>query len=160
MHSCHLYMCPSFHRSENYSLYINIEKYMIWKYQMAEKSLILYFWQCEILLRDHHGHDRMVIGLMTTYAICAYHHWSCEFETHSILDTTLCNIVCQWLGTGWWFSLVSSTNKTDCHDITEILLKEGLQHHNPNPELSQCCKDIHYKISILTPNTIYSWLGL
>jgi hypothetical protein len=31
--------------------------------------------------------------------------------------------------TGWWFSpdpLVSSTNKTDCHDITEILLKVAL----------------------------------
>jgi hypothetical protein len=31
-----------------------------------------------------------------------------------------------WLATGWWFSvgpLVSSTNKTDCNDITEILLK-------------------------------------
>jgi hypothetical protein len=28
--------------------------------------------------------------------------------------------------TGWWFSLgdlVSSTNKSDCHNITEILLK-------------------------------------
>jgi hypothetical protein len=34
--------------------------------------------------------------------------------------------VCQWLGTGWWFSSgtpVSSTNKTDSHDITEVLLK-------------------------------------
>jgi len=32
----------------------------------------------------------------------------------------------QWLWTGPWFSadtLVSSSNKTDCHDITEILLK-------------------------------------
>ena len=47
---------------------------MIWKYQMVEKSLIMYFWQCEILLRDRHGRDRMVIGLMTTYAISAYHH--------------------------------------------------------------------------------------
>jgi hypothetical protein len=28
--------------------------------------------------------------------------------------------------TGWWFSPVSSTNKTDCHDITEILLKVAL----------------------------------
>jgi hypothetical protein len=30
---------------------------------------------------------------------------------------------------GWWFSLgtpVSCTNKTDCHDITEILLKMAL----------------------------------
>jgi len=35
--------------------------------------------------------------------------------------TTLCDYVCQWLATGRWFSLgspVSSTNKTDCHDIT------------------------------------------
>ena len=34
-----------------------------------------------------------------------------------------------WLATGWWFSpgtSVSSTNKTDCHDITEILLKVAL----------------------------------
>jgi hypothetical protein len=34
--------------------------------------------------------------------------------------------VCLWLVTGQWFSpgtLVSSTNKTDHHDITEILLK-------------------------------------
>jgi hypothetical protein len=25
-------------------------------------------------LRGHHGHDRIVVGLTTTYAICAYHH--------------------------------------------------------------------------------------
>ena len=43
--------------------------------------------------------------------------------------TTLCDKVCQWLVTGRWFSpgpLVSSTNKTDRHDITEILLKVAL----------------------------------
>jgi hypothetical protein len=41
-----------------------------------------------------------------------------------VLDTTLCDEVCQWLATGL-FSLgtpVSSTNKTDCHDIMEIKL--------------------------------------
>jgi hypothetical protein len=35
-------------------------------------------------------------------------------------------IKCQWLAAGWWFSLgtqISSTNKTDRHDITEMLLK-------------------------------------
>jgi hypothetical protein len=45
------------------------------------------------------------------------------------LITTLCDKVCQWLATGRWFSLsilVSFTNKTDCHDITEILLKVAL----------------------------------
>ena len=43
-----------------------------------------------------------------------------------VLDTTLCNKVCQWLATGLWFSPgtpVSSANKTDCHGIAEILLK-------------------------------------
>jgi hypothetical protein len=40
--------------------------------------------------------------------------------------TTLCDKVCQWLATDRWFSPVSFTNKTDCHDITEILLKVAL----------------------------------
>ena len=52
--------------------------------------------------------------------------------------TTLCNKVWQWLATGRWFSTgppVSSTNKTERHDITEILLKVPLntikqQKHN------------------------------
>ena len=45
-----------------------------------------------------------------------------------VLDTTFCD-VCQWLATGQWFSQgtpVSSTNKTDQHDIAEILLKVAL----------------------------------
>jgi hypothetical protein len=49
--------------------------------------------------------------------------------------TTLCDKVCQVLVTGWWFSpctLVSSTNKTDHHDITEILLKVALNTINLN----------------------------
>ena len=43
-----------------------------------------------------------------------------------VLDTTLSDEVCQWLAAGQWFSQgtpVSSTNKTDCHNIAEILLK-------------------------------------
>jgi hypothetical protein len=42
---------------------------------------------------------------------------------------TLCNKICQWLATGRSFSPgppVSSINKTDHHDITEILLKVAL----------------------------------
>ena len=64
--------------------------------------------------------------------ISAYHHFRCEFEPSSwraILDTTICYQVCQWLVTGLSFSPgppLSSTNKTDCHDKTEILLKVAL----------------------------------
>ena len=46
-----------------------------------------------------------------------------------VLDTALCDRVCQWLAIGRWFSPgtpVSSTNKTDCQDITKILLKVTL----------------------------------
>jgi hypothetical protein len=49
--------------------------------------------------------------------------------------TTLCDIVCQWLAVGRWFSLgpsIFSINKTDCHDITEILLKVALNTIKPN----------------------------
>jgi hypothetical protein len=41
----------------------------------------------------------------------------------------LCDKVCQWLTTGRWFSpgtSVSSTNETDHHDVSEILLKVTL----------------------------------
>jgi hypothetical protein len=33
------------------------------------------------LSRGLHGHDRMVIGFINSYAISAYHHWCCEFES-------------------------------------------------------------------------------
>jgi hypothetical protein len=51
-----------------------------------------------------------------------------------VLDTTLCDKVCQWLATGWWFSpdtLVSSTNKTDRQYNCNIV-KSGVKHHKPN----------------------------
>jgi hypothetical protein len=65
-------------------------------------------------MRGCRGLDRMAVGFTTTYAIGAYHRW-CEFESLS----------------GWGVQQVGgflqfSTNKTDCHDITEILLKVAL----------------------------------
>ena len=45
------------------------------------------------------------------------------------LYTTLCDKVCHWLTAGQWFSLcapVSSTNKTDRHNIIEIMLEVAL----------------------------------
>jgi hypothetical protein len=37
---------------------------------------------------------------------------------------------------GQWFSLISSTNKSDRHDIIEINVESGDKHHNPNPNPS------------------------
>jgi hypothetical protein len=61
-----------------------------------------------------------MVGFTTIYAIGNYHK----------ICTTLCDKVCLLLAAGRWISPgtpVSSTNKTDCHDITEILLKVALK---------------------------------
>jgi len=52
-----------------------------------------------------------------------------RIQWRGVLDATLCDKVCQWLATGQSFSPgtpVSTTNKTERHDITEILLKVAL----------------------------------
>jgi hypothetical protein len=61
-----------------------------------------------------------VVGSIPTQASCTRYN--------------ICDKVCQRLVTDQWFSrgtLVSSTNKTDRHDITEILLKVALNTINP-----------------------------
>jgi hypothetical protein len=91
----------------------------------------IYYHTCHILhvSWSRRGCDRIVVGFTTTCVISAYHHLSCEFKPRSwwgVLKTTLCDKVCQWRVAGRWFSPgtpVSSTNKTDRHDIVEILLK-------------------------------------
>ena len=103
------------------------------------------------------GRDRMVVGFTTTCAISANHHKSCEFEHRSwrgVLDTTLCDKVCQWLVAGRWFSpgtTVSSTNKADRHDITDILLKVALNTMNINQTW------IHV---LLVFSTVVNWSAL
>jgi hypothetical protein len=52
-----------------------------------------------------------------------------DLKVIRVRRSTLCDKVVQWLATGWCFSPgtpVSSTKKTDLHDITEILLKVAL----------------------------------
>jgi hypothetical protein len=51
-----------------------------------------------------------------------------------VLDATLCDKIWHCLVAGWWFSSdtpVSSTNKTDRHDKTEVLLKVALNTITP-----------------------------
>ena len=66
--------------------------------------------------------------------------------------TTLCDQVCQWLSTGRWFSPgipVSSTNKTNLHDITEILLKVALNTIKQTNKLLQREVMLHYDVTLL-----------
>ena len=75
-----------------------------------------------VKLIGRRGRDRMVVAFTTTYEISAYHLWCCELESRSGWGVQ--HYVIKF-ATGRWFPpgpLVSSTNKTDDHDITEILL--------------------------------------
>jgi hypothetical protein len=75
--------------------------------------------------------------------IVNYENWSqvtdiLHFMTIYLLICILKCLVCEWLATGQWLfpdTLVSSIDKADCHDITEILLKVAFStiSYNPNP---------------------------
>ena len=74
----------------------------------------------------------VIVWLLDFNYLCNQCLSSLEFESSSwrgVLDIILCDKVCQWLAAGQGFYLgtpVSSTNKTDCHDIAEILLNFGI----------------------------------
>ena len=58
------------------------------------KSIAIYTWLLSVFTnisarfnkKGCRGRDRMVVGFTTTYAFCAYHYYSCEFnpEVYSI----------------------------------------------------------------------------
>jgi hypothetical protein len=55
-----------------------------------------------------------------------------------VLDTTLCNQVCQWLAAGQGFSpstLVSSAKKKQTPRYNWNIVESGIKHHNPNPQV-------------------------
>jgi hypothetical protein len=69
----------------------------------------------------------IVVGYITTYAISAYHHWSCEFKSRSgevyLIQHYAIKIVRNLRQVG---GFLSSTNKTGRQDITELLLNVAL----------------------------------
>ena len=74
-----------------------------------------------------------------------------------VLDTTSCDKVCQWLATGRWLSPgtpVSSTNKTNRHDITEILLKVQLNTINNTNQITITKIRINLSINLNSLNLI------
>ena len=73
------------------------------------------------LYRGRPGRGRMVVEFTTNLD---------QGKVHNIIEKA-----CQWLPTGQWFSSgtpVSSTKKTDRHDITETLFKVVLNTINLN----------------------------
>ena len=73
---------------------------------------------------------------------------------------TLCDKVCQWIATRVWFSSdtpVSSTNKTDRHNVNKILLKVSL--NIKTPILLELNRFQHvYSNTTISCTTYYFWL--
>ena len=77
------------------------------------------------------------------------------FESRSwqgVLETTLCDKVCQRLMADWRFSPgtpASFTTKTGRHDIAEILLKVALSTKNQSITVFHCIAKIKMEIKII-----------
>jgi hypothetical protein len=56
-------------------------------YDWIEIDPSFYIWDMAMVFNATNGgrrsRDRMVVGFMTAYAISAYHHQRCEFESRS-----------------------------------------------------------------------------
>ena len=72
------------HKQEHYD-YTNTNGY-----EINEKLSIQAYWYSQDIswnvskdLMGCRGRDRIVVGLTTTNATSAYHHWCCEFESQS-----------------------------------------------------------------------------
>jgi len=106
------------------------------------------------LMKPHcRGHrNRIEVGFITTMYLCNQCLWPLMVwvripPRRGVLDTTLCDQVCQWIATVQWFSPgtpVSSTKKTDHHDIAKILRNSGVKYHNPHS--SPCTLYVHLSL--------------
>ena len=79
-----------------------------------------------ILFVDNILHCNEFFSCLCNQCLSPLMLWVRTLLMRGVLDTILFDQVCQWLATGQWFfpgTPVSSTNKTDRHDMTEILLK-------------------------------------
>jgi hypothetical protein len=90
-----LFLCGVFHLSIENVLISNIFyllhlqfNFICQETSMKQIYLVVfsYCWIHFICNGGRRGRDRMVVGFITTYAISAYHHWCCEFESRSVWD--------------------------------------------------------------------------
>ena len=131
-------------KEQNFFEWINgeVTKYTNWNVNQPantnsqnENCVMINKTVSDVIKLTFHLFIRMGIqySFTTTYAISAYHHWCCEFESRSgpgVQHYAIKFVSDLWQVGGFpCVSLgppVSSTNETDHHDITEILLKVAL----------------------------------
>ena len=103
------------------------------------KFLLMFLWRVFVVV---------IVWYLCNQCLSPLTLWVRILFRRGVLDTTLCDKVCQWLAAGWWFSPgtpVSSTKKTDRHDITEILLKVALNTITLTPDPNVFILDLYYR---------------
>jgi hypothetical protein len=88
-----------------------------------------YIYPALVLLEQWNCIDWIIYNYLWNQRLSPLTLWIRITLRRGVRNTTLCDKVCKWLGACRWFSpgtKVSSINKTDTHDITEILLKVAL----------------------------------
>ena len=97
----------------NVTTYLHVKNYFTLGYACLTWYAIYYF---GYILTAHFYWNRKTTNKLSSH----------YYVLNLIHISPLCDQVCQWLATGRWFTWgtpVSSTNKTDHRDKTEILLK-------------------------------------
>ena len=93
--------------------------YLLWNKMIIQYTFVL----------KESGGDRMAVGFTTSFAISVYHHWSCEFKSHSGEVYSIQHYVIKFVsdlrqvGGFLWALQFPPSTKTDRNDITEILFK-------------------------------------
>jgi hypothetical protein len=80
------------------------------------------------------GRNCMVVGFTTTYAICAYHYWCCEFESRSgrgVQHYVIKFVSDLWQVSGFLQVIQFPPPIKLRHDITELLLEVTLNTIKP-----------------------------
>jgi hypothetical protein len=90
-----------------------VHVFPLFKLQLQISYPVVKMEECSIISLMNHTccyqlgrRGSMVVVFTSTYVINVNHHWSCEFKSRprrGVLDTTLCDQVCQWLAVGRWF---------------------------------------------------------
>jgi len=113
-------------------------------------------------LWGHSGSFHLVVGFTTTYAISAYHHWCCEFESRSgrAVQHYVLKFVSDLRQVGGFLRVLRfppPIKLTAMICITEILLKVALK--TIAPHLNSLNTHIHKKTTMYSDANSRLWFG-
>jgi hypothetical protein len=119
--------------------------------------LLVYLFSCRFQKFDDDFVFRNLGIIFDNLMTLIYKLYIFVFEPRGVLETTVCDKVCQWLATGRWFSLgppISSTNKTDHHDIAQIPMKVAL---DTNKKQNQTCAGFFFFFALEYQHFTFSY---